>query len=85
MSLDAIQFTGKNSVEIAELARGEGFLAKAGGSYVDIYQHEESERYRLLKGDWLVSYPDGLTKLGSTTDDLLKKFFVQRVDRKKKG
>lgn len=56
VSFEALQFTGKNSKDIAEwIFQNEG-KAKAGGSYVNVTT--DDGEFRLIKSDWIVKGED---------------------------
>jgi hypothetical protein len=55
---NAIQFTGKNSTDVAQFAREHGVHSRAGGSYVR-FQPAGEEKVNIQKGEWLGFPIDG--------------------------
>lgn len=57
ISVEAIQFTGKNAKAFAQWVRDRGFEAKAGGAYVDVIAPNDTQRVK--KGMIMVSEREG--------------------------
>ena len=60
MKAEAVQFTGKNSKEVADWVKENGGKARAGGSYVSVWDHiSETFIDKARKDEWVVKMPDG--------------------------
>ena len=77
---EAVQFTGKNSKEVAEWVREKGGFAKAGGNYVtvDLTEVEEapSKRVNVLKWDYVL-FNTKTKRFGAISSGEIPTFFTR--------
>ena len=67
-AIKSVQFTGKNSKDVALWVRKNGGEAKAGGSYVNILDESGDLITRVIKNDWLLLSSTGKFFIRSEAD-----------------